>query len=46
LLTILYDRTGKHYHRGRGLMLFVDGHKRASRSTLGTLKYTLKPATP
>lgn len=44
LLTIVYDRTGKHYHRGRGLTLFVDGHKRASRRTLGTLTYRLKPA--
>lgn len=44
LLTIIYDRTGDHYHAGRGLTLFVDGHKRASRSTLGPLSYKLHSA--
>ena len=24
-LTILYDRTGEHYHRGKGLRVFADG---------------------
>ncbi len=24
-LTILYDRTGEHYHRGKGLRIFADG---------------------
>jgi hypothetical protein len=37
LLTIIYDRTGRHYGRGRGLMLFADGRKIASRATLGLL---------
>lgn len=42
LLTIVYDRTGRHYHKGRGLMLFVDGRERARRGTLGTLRYRLR----
>lgn len=46
LLTIVYDRTGQHYHRGRGLMLFVDGRKCASRPTLGPLSYRLTHAAP
>jgi hypothetical protein len=41
LLTILYDETGKRYGRGRGMTLFVDGVKRASRSDLGPLEYEL-----
>jgi hypothetical protein len=41
LLTILYDKTGKHYGRGAGLMLMVDGKKRASRKDLGPLEYVL-----
>lgn len=41
LLTILYDATGKHYQRGQGLTIFVDGKKLASRATLGPLEATL-----
>jgi hypothetical protein len=37
LLAIVYDETGKQYRQGRGLMLFVDGKKIASRATLGPL---------
>jgi hypothetical protein len=37
LLAIVYDESGKHYGRGAGLTLFVDGKKTASRSTLGSL---------
>lgn len=40
-LTIVYDKTGKEYHRGAGLTLYVDGRKIASRSTLGPLEATL-----
>lgn len=40
-LTIVYDETGNQYHRGRGLMLFADGKKIASRSTLGPLEADL-----
>jgi hypothetical protein len=41
LLAIVYDRDGKHYRRGRGLMLFVDGKQLASRETLGPLEAEL-----
>lgn len=41
LLTIVYDQTGEHYHRGRGLMMYVDGSKLASRPTLGPLRAEL-----
>jgi hypothetical protein len=41
LLTILYDQTGNQYHRGRGLTVWVDGKKLASRPTLGPLQAEL-----
>jgi hypothetical protein len=41
LLAIVYDQTGKQYRQGRGLMLFVDGKKIASRATLGPLQAEL-----
>jgi hypothetical protein len=41
LLTIAFDRTGNHYHLGRGLWLAVDGHTIAHRSTLGPLEANL-----
>jgi hypothetical protein len=43
LLAIVYDESGAHYKRGRGLMLFVDGKKIASRATLGPLEAQLQP---
>lgn len=42
LLTILWDSTGNHYHKGKGLMLMVDGRQVASRKDLGELQYELK----
>jgi len=41
LLAVIYDRTGKKYGRGRGLMLYVDGKKIAGRRDLGPLGATL-----
>jgi hypothetical protein len=41
LLTILFDATGEHYHRGNGLTVFVDGTKVANRATLGPLETKL-----
>ncbi len=41
ILSIVYDSTGRHYHRGAGLTLLVDGKKVASRKSLGPLRYTL-----
>ncbi len=40
-ITILYDKTGTHYHQGSGLQLLVDGKKVAQRSDLGKLTYKL-----
>ena len=37
ILAIVYDSTGEHYHRGKGLTVFVDGAKLANRGTLGPL---------
>ncbi|HEY1647139.1 MAG TPA: glycosyl hydrolase family 65 protein [Terracidiphilus sp.] len=40
-IAIVYDQTGDHYQNGRGLMLFVDGKKIASRPTLGRIEAEL-----
>jgi hypothetical protein len=34
VLTILWDRDGSRYNRGKGLQLFVNGHKAAGSETL------------
>ncbi len=36
-ITILWDRDGDRYHRGKGLRLYVDGREVGSRETLGRL---------
>ena len=36
-LTIVWDRTGNHYHQGAGLTLFVDGKAAAHRNDIGKL---------
>jgi hypothetical protein len=36
-LAILYDKTGKHYGKGRGLRILADGKEIAARETLGRL---------
>lgn len=36
-LTILYDKTGEHYERGKGLMIFADGKRIASAAVLQRL---------
>jgi len=41
LLAIVYDASGTHYKRGRGLALFIGGKKVASRSALGPLEAQL-----
>jgi hypothetical protein len=41
ILAIVFDQTGKQYHRGRGLTLFVDGKKIASRTALGPIEAEL-----
>lgn len=42
-LTIFFDSTGSHYHRGRGFYLLVDNRTLAHRATLGPLQATLPP---
>jgi hypothetical protein len=41
-LTILWDANGKRYHRGKGLMLLVDGKLVAKRKDLGGLEWRLQ----
>ena len=41
-LTILWDRDGTRYNRGRGLSVLADGHVIAHRDELGRLEATLK----
>ncbi len=43
-LAIVFDATGNHYHHGKGLTVFVDGAKVASRITLGPLEAKLPTA--
>ena len=37
ILAILYDKTGRHYGKGQGLNIFIDGKLIAHRATLGPL---------
>jgi len=37
-ITVLYDKTGTKYNRGKGLMVFVDGVRMASSQNLSLLK--------
>lgn len=41
ILTIFYDKTGKHYGKGKGLRLLADGKEIGSRENLGLLKTKL-----
>jgi hypothetical protein len=38
ILTVLYDKTGNQYHRGKGLMVFVNGKLTGKSQKLGTIK--------
>ena len=40
-ITVLYDKTGDKYHRGKGMMIYVDGLKKASSRKLSSLKCKL-----
>jgi predicted GH43/DUF377 family glycosyl hydrolase len=42
-LTILWDKTGEHYHKGRGLLVFADGQQVAATNTLERLTAPLPP---
>jgi hypothetical protein len=41
LVTILYDREGNHYHRGKGLSIYVNGRQVLKPSPLGRKRVTL-----
>lgn len=43
LLTILWDRTGQRYHKGKGLRVFADGREIASSAHLGRITGILPP---
>lgn len=40
-VSIIYDKTGQKYHKGKGLMVFVDNKLKASSPDLSSLKCTL-----
>ena len=44
LLTILWDKTGGHYGKGKGLRVFSDGKEVATSDKIGRLTGTLRPA--
>jgi hypothetical protein len=43
-LTVVWDRTGQHYRRGKGLAIWADGKEIARSGTLGRLTGNLPPA--
>lgn len=42
-ITIIWDRSGDHYKRGKGLALLLDGKELARRETLGALSTSVAP---
>ena len=40
-LTLIWDKTGEKYHRGKGLMLFMDGDEKAKAETIERLYYDI-----
>jgi hypothetical protein len=43
MISIVWDRDGTRYHRGRGLTLFVNGRRVASRPDLGPVSARIPP---
>ena len=41
LLTVIWDKTGKQYRKGPGLLVFCDGVKIGQRQNLGPLRLNL-----
>jgi len=41
IITVLYDRTGKKYGKGRGLQIFVDGKLKVSSDKIERLQLNL-----
>ena len=46
LVTILYDRDGRHYGKGAGLSVYVDGERVIDPSALGRKTVEIKPLPP
>jgi len=44
IVTIVWDKTGEKYGRGKGLRIFAEGQQRASRDLLGPILTRLPPA--
>jgi hypothetical protein len=42
-VSVVWDKTGAKYGKGKGLMLFVDGKKVATRKDIGKLTYDIVP---
>lgn len=42
ILTLMYDRTGRRYHKGKGFMIFVNNKKVASSPTVRKLVYQMQ----
>ena len=40
-ITVVYDKTGMKYHKGKGLIIYVDGKRKASSRNLSLLKCKL-----
>ena len=40
-LTVIWDRTGKKYQKGKGLMPYIDGELKAKALHIEQLKYSL-----
>jgi hypothetical protein len=41
-LTVLYDKDGSKYNKGKGLMVFVDGKLKEKRKDLGIINVSLR----
>ncbi|HEY9535267.1 MAG TPA: glycosyl hydrolase family 65 protein, partial [Mucilaginibacter sp.] len=40
-ITIMYDETGQHYHKGKGFFVFVNGEKKAFAKEIGKLEISI-----
>ena len=36
-ITVVYDKTGRHYKKGKGVMVFINGRKAAVSSSIGRI---------
>ena len=41
LLTVLYDRTGERYHKGKGFFIFINGRKVASSASIKRIRLAI-----